>query len=157
MAGDVVSGPQKALPFLLAQGMPAQLRVIGASMEPTFLRGAVLNIVPVAPSAELAAGDVVVLASRDGNEVIVHRVLLSFVERGSEFVVHQGDAPGTAFGVAARQQVLARATSVDGGFGGPRPIGAGSLGRFALRRLLCLGYVAARRLASATSRLTRAI
>lgn len=150
MAGDVLPGPPRALPFVLAQGVPTQLRMVGASMEPTLQRGAVLQIVPVATSVELEPGEVVVIASRQADEVIVHRVLLTFVEAGGRFVVHQGDAPGTAFCVASRQQVLARVVTVNDRISNrARPVEPGNPGRFALRRLLCIGYLAGRRVTRA--------
>jgi hypothetical protein len=147
MAQDPLRGPPAALRLLVDGGVPARLRLIGSSMEPTLRRGATLWIAALEVSAVLDAGDVVVIAAAGGQEVIVHRVLQTFVEGGRDFIVHQGDAPGTTFAVAARPQVLARVTAVDADTSQlPCPIGSGDRGRFTARRLASRGYLVARRL-----------
>lgn len=114
-------------------------------MEPTLPRGATVRIAALEPAALLEVGDVVVIAAAAGEELIVHRVLHAFVESGRDFIIHQGDAPGTSFAVASREQVLARAIAVDDeSSNSPRPIGHGDLYRFAARRLVSRGYLVAR-------------
>ena len=109
-----------ALRFVLEQGLPAVIEVGGGSMEPTIRRRAKVNVVALTPDAPLAPGDVVLIATpRD--VLLLHRVLHVFEDSGQEFVVHQGDVPGSTFGVAARRDVLARMTAFADGTGAPAP------------------------------------
>jgi hypothetical protein len=146
-----------ALRFVLAQGLPAVIDVIGGSMSPTIAKGTKVDVAPLSETEELAVGDVVLLATsaQGPNDVpsdvlILHRVMAVFVERGQRFVVHQGDAPASTFGIAARRDVLARMT----GFAGdtrpvptPAHLDASSRAIFFRRRAVCLAFVGARRFA----------
>jgi hypothetical protein len=145
MEGDVLRGRQAALRFVIANGVPVALRLIGRSMEPTLPRGSMVRVATLQPSEVLEVGDVVAIAAAAGDEVIVHRVLHAFAESGRDFIVHQGDAPGTSFAVASRQQVLARVIALDDGTpDSRRPIGRGDRCRFGARRLVSRGYLLAR-------------
>lgn len=142
-------GPARALRFVLEQGLPAELEVTGGSMEPTLPRGTRVAVSSVDDGAELAIGDILVLETDDARILITHRLMHAFVERGGRFVIHQGDAPGAAFGVAPRENVIARVT----GIVGPEPRDPSGLQpahapRFAERRLACRAYALARGLAT---------
>jgi hypothetical protein len=130
---------------VIDNGVPVQLRLVGGSMEPTLPRGSTVRTAALRPSDVLEVGDVVVIATQAGQEVIVHRVLHTFVESGGDFIVHQGDAPQTSFAVASRQQVLARVIAVGHETSHSyRPIGQGDRCRFAARRLVSRSYLVAR-------------
>ncbi|HEY2729279.1 MAG TPA: S24/S26 family peptidase [Polyangia bacterium] len=140
-----------ALRFVLAQGLPAVIEVSGGSMEPTIARGEKVDVAALADRDPVHAGDVVLVATATG-VLLLHRVMIKFDEDGACFVIHQGDAPASSFGVAARRDVLARMT----GFAGepralPKPerLDAAARARFRRRRLACQGFLAARRLVRA--------
>jgi hypothetical protein len=140
-----------ALRFVLAQGLPAVIDVIGGSMSPTIPKDTKVDVTPLAASDELAAGDIVLLAT-SGDVLVLHRVMAVFVEAGEAFVVHQGDAAASTFGISARRDVLARMT----GFAGdarpvptPERLDATARAIFLRRRAACVVFVRARRLARA--------
>jgi hypothetical protein len=140
-----------ALRFVLAQGLPAVIDVIGGSMSPTIAKGTKVDVAPLAASEELAVGDIVLLAT-SADVLILHRVMVVFVEGGEAFVVHQGDAVASTFGISARRDVLARMT----GFAGqarpvptPERLDATARAIFLRRRAACVAFVGARRLARA--------
>jgi len=137
-----------ALRFVLEQGLPALVEVGGTSMEPTVHRHDKVNVVALAPAAPLAPGDVVLVATtRD--VLLLHRLMHVFDEGGETFVVHQGDAAGSTFGVAARRDVLARMASFASGAPAPTPehLETAARSRFERRRATCRGLVAGRHLA----------
>jgi signal peptidase I len=127
------------LRWVLAQGVPAEIQVIGGSMEPTLPRGTRVAVSAVDAQTELRVGDIVVIAGEAQNELVTHRVMHLFVERGTRLVIHQRDAAGAGFGVVPREHVVAVVTNEYGA--GPR---------FVERRLACRAYVLARRVANAT-------
>ena len=140
-----------ALRFALAQGLPAVIEVSGGSMEPTIARGEKVDVAALADSEPVDAGEVVLVATAAG-VLLLHRAMSAFEEGGARFVIHQGDAPASSFGVAARGDVLARMT----GFAGElralptaERLDAAARARFRRRRLACQGFVAARRLVHA--------
>jgi hypothetical protein len=138
-----------ALRFVLAQGLPAVIEVSGRSMEPTIPLGAKVDVEPLAEGAPLAAGDVVLVAT-DAGVLLLHRVMAAFEEQGGRFVIHQGDARASMFGVSARRDVLARMIGVAGeprAVPTPARLDAGARAQFRRRRLACEGFVVARRLA----------
>jgi hypothetical protein len=134
---------------VLEQGLPAEIQVTGGSMEPTLPRGTRVRVSPVDDRTELAIGDVVVLATEDARILITHRLMHAFVEGGGDFVIHQGDAAGAAFGVAPRENVIARVTELLG----PAPRDPSALQpahapRFVERRLACRAYALVRGVAT---------
>jgi hypothetical protein len=140
-----------ALRFVLAQGLPAVIAVSGRSMEPTLALGAKVDVAALGEGDRCEVGDVVLVAT-SGDGLLLHRVMTVFVEGGEGFVVHQGDAPDSTFGIAARRDVLARMA----GFAGdtrppptPAILDAEARARFWRRRLACEGFVGARRFAHA--------
>jgi hypothetical protein len=148
-----------ALRFVLAQGLPAVIDVVGGSMAPTIERGAKVDVVGLPEAAAVDVGDIILVATADAAVLLLHRAMCVFEERGERFVIHQGDAPGSSFGTCRRADVLARMTSFAGGDaagvdgGGARPaatverLDVGAQARFRRRRLACEAYVVARLLA----------
>ena len=117
-----------ALRFVLAQGLPAVIEVTGGSMAPTIAKGTKVHVAGLGEGAALAPGDVVLLATST-DVLLLHRVMVAFEERGARFVVHQGDALSSTFGIAARGDVLARMTSFAAEGGAPAPARAPRRGR----------------------------
>ncbi|HVR01888.1 MAG TPA: S24/S26 family peptidase [Polyangia bacterium] len=140
-----------ALRFVLTQGLPAVIDVTGGSMEPTIARGEKVDVAALADRDPVDAGEIVLVATAAG-VLLLHRVMITFDEGGARFVIHQGDAPASSFGVAARRDVLARMT----GFASElralptlERLDAAARARFRRRRLACQGFLAARRLVHA--------
>jgi hypothetical protein len=141
-----------ALRFVLEQGLGAVIEVRGASMEPSIPKGAKVAVAALALTDELSPGEVVLLVTTS-DVLLLHRVMHVFVERGQRFVVHQGDALDSTFGVAARDRVFARMTAFEDP-SRPAPttrarLDAAVRARFLRRRVACRAFVAARRLANA--------
>jgi hypothetical protein len=132
-----------ALRFVLAQRLPAIIEVTGRSMEPTIALGAKVNVVGLGPADVLRGGDVALFATTDPEVRLLHRVLAVFTEGSQTWILHQGDAPGSSFGVCVREDVLARMASA------PEPLGDGEGARLRRRRLAADAYVRARRLSRA--------
>jgi hypothetical protein len=139
-----------ALRFVLEQGLPAVIEVSGRSMEPTLALGTKVAVAALASRDPLEVGDVVLVATT-ADVLLLHRVLGLYEESGAAFVVHQGDASASMFGLASRRDVLARMTGI-AGEPDARPtverLDVASRARFRRRRLACDGFLAARRLAS---------
>jgi hypothetical protein len=136
---------------VLAQGVPVEIQVIGTSMEPTLRQGTRLTVAAVEGRMEAHVGDVVVIATDDPAELVVHRLMHLFCEGDRRLVIHQGDATGAAFAVTTRDRIIARVTGV----AGPTPHRPISLEpsdarRFRRRRIACRAYAAARRVAIVT-------
>jgi hypothetical protein len=145
----VILRPQ-AIRMVLAHGLPVVFEVTGESMMPPLERGAKLRIEPVL--GDLQVGDIVVIAVGEGHDLALQRVMHLFSDGGRRFVIHQGDAPGSAFAACAREQVIGRAT----GFVPPRlhrlPILENltpeARARFARRRRACALFSLGRRMMS---------
>jgi hypothetical protein len=139
-----------ALRFVLEQGLPAVIEVSGRSMEPTLALGTKVDVAALAAGAPLEVGDVVLVATK-ADVLLLHRVLGLYEESGAAFVVHQGDAPASMFGLASRRNVLARMTGIAGESDAPPAVerlDGASRARFRRRRFACEGFLAARRLVS---------
>ncbi|HVN20346.1 MAG TPA: S24/S26 family peptidase [Dongiaceae bacterium] len=93
--------------LVLDHGLPVAVDVVGGSMTPTIERGTRVSIEPIAE--DLHPGDIVLILSSDEGELVLHRVVRLFSEGGQHFVIHQGDAPSSAFGTCLRGAVLGRA------------------------------------------------
>jgi hypothetical protein len=137
----------EALRFVLAQGLPATIDVIGASMEPTIAQGAKVMVVAW-PEGSEHVGEIVLLAT-DAGGLLLHRVMHLFEEAGRAYVVHQGDAPGSEFAIVPREAVLGRMRSFaapDSRLAPlPERLDDAARARFGRRRAACLVLVAARR------------
>jgi hypothetical protein len=146
-----------ALRFVLAQGVPAVIEVTGRSMEPTIALHAKVSVVGLAEHEAPAAGEIVLLATAEADVRLLHRVLVVFEDQGDRFVLHQGDAPGSIFGICARRDVLGRMTGFadDGAPAAARPaptpdqLDADARARFRRRRAAAEAYVRARGVARA--------
>jgi hypothetical protein len=138
-----------ALRFVLEQGLPAVIEVSGRSMEPTLALGTKVDVAALAESDSLEVGEVVLLATT-ADVLLIHRVLGLYEESGAAFVVHQGDAFASTFGIAARRDVIARMIGVAGAAGALpafERLDVVARARFRRRRLACHGFIVARRLA----------
>ena len=139
----------QALRFVLAQGLPATVEVVGPSMEPTIERGAKV-LVASWPAGTERPGEIV-LVETAGEQLLLHRVLHAFVEGGRSFLVHQGDARASELAVVPRDAVVGamRAFAPPDGRPSPTPerLDAAARALFARRRVVAVFFVAARRAA----------
>jgi hypothetical protein len=139
-----------ALRFVMAQKLPAAIEVSGGSMEPTLARGVKVNVEAVEP-ARVRVGDIVLMATDEAAILMLHRVMHVFEEGGRRFVVHQGDAPSSSFGICAGEDVLGRVTAFAGDADRALPtlerLDPSESARFHRRRLACAMFVVARRAA----------
>ncbi len=141
----------QAIRMVLAHGLPVVFEVTGESMAPPIERGNKLRVEPV--FGDLQVGDVVVIALGEGHDLTLHRVMHLFSDGGQRFVIHQGDAPTSAFATCARERVIGRAT----GFVSPRLQRLPTLAnltpearaRFDRRRRACALFSLGRRMMSA--------
>ncbi len=136
----------EALRFVLAQGLPATIEVVGASMEPTIAQGAKVMVVAW-PEGTERVGEIVLLAT-EGGVLLLHRVMHLFEEAGHAYVVHQGDASASEFAIVPREAVLGRMRSFaapDARLSPtPERLDDAARARFARRRAACRVLVAAR-------------
>jgi hypothetical protein len=97
----------QAVRLVLDQGHPVAVDVVGGSMTPTIEPGTRVSVEPIAE--DLHPGDIVLILSANEAELVLHRVIRLFAERGQYFVIHQGDAQSAAFDTCLREAVLGRA------------------------------------------------
>jgi hypothetical protein len=143
----VILRPQ-AIRMVLAHGLPVVFQVTGESMTPPLERGSKLRVEPV--FGDLQVGDIVVIALGEGHDLALHRVMHLYSDGGQRFVVHQGDAPASAFAACGRERVIGRAT----GFVPPRlqrlptlaNLNPEARARFARRRRACALFSLGRRM-----------
>jgi hypothetical protein len=146
-----------ALRLVLGHGLSATIEVVGPSMEPSIELGAKVVVVGlgVATEGALAFGDIVLVATTERAIWLLHRVMHVFEEGDRRFVVHQGDARASIFGICSREDVLARMTAFaeTTGQAAARPVptvervDAETRKRILRRRRLCKAFVRARRVA----------
>jgi len=97
----------QAVRLVLDQGHPVAVDVVTGSMTPTIEPGTRVRIEPIAE--DLHPGDIVLILSSNEAELVLHRVIRLFAERGQHLVIHQGDAQSSALGTCLREAVLGRA------------------------------------------------
>ncbi len=145
--GAVKLHPQ-AVEMILAQGLPVEVDVASGSMAPTIEKGTRVKIEAVAD--KLHAGDIALILSSDGSELVLHRVIRLFTAGGQRFVIHQGDAPKSGFGVCPREAVLGRAVGFPATAMRVLPtlevLDREALARFRRRRLVSLLHSLGRRM-----------
>ena len=95
--------------MVLAHGLPVVIEVVAESMSPAVERGAKVKVEP-AP-AEIHPGDIVLVLTEDGQELLLHRIVHLFSKGESRYVIHQGDAPKSTFATCLRAAVVGRAIS----------------------------------------------
>jgi peptidase S24-like protein len=81
--------------------------VAGTSMTPTLERGTRVTVGPT--TEDLRPGDIVLILTANEAELVLHRVIRLFTVGGQQFVIHQGDAPTSAFDTCRREAVLGQA------------------------------------------------
>jgi hypothetical protein len=134
--------------MVLEHGLPVVIEVVADSMAPALPRGTKLRVEPVA--GDLRAGDIILIATGNAHDLLLHRAMHLFSEAGQRFVIHQGDAPLSAFATCPRSSVIGRAT----GFATNRAqllptlenLTPGARARFGRRRRLCALFSLGRRL-----------
>jgi hypothetical protein len=93
--------------MVLAHGLPVVVEVVAESMSPSIERGAKVKIEPA--TGELHPGDIVLVLTDDGSELLLHRIVHLFAEGDERFIIHQGDAPRSQFATCPRAAVIGRA------------------------------------------------
>jgi hypothetical protein len=97
----------QAVRLVLEQGHAVAVDVASGSMTPTIEQGTRVRVEPIAE--DLHPGDIVLILSSNGAELVLHRVIRLFAEGGQHFVIHQGDEQSSTFGTCLREAVLGRA------------------------------------------------
>jgi hypothetical protein len=95
--------------MVLAHGLPVVIEVVAESMSPAIERGAKVKVEP-APG-EIHPGDIVLVLTDDGSELLLHRIVHLFSKGESRYVIHQGDARKSTFATCVRAAVIGRAIS----------------------------------------------
>jgi hypothetical protein len=93
--------------MVLAHGLPVVVEVVAESMSPSIERGAKVKIEPA--TGELHPGDIVLVLTDDGSELLLHRIVHLFAEGDERFIIHQGDAPRSQFATCPLAAVIGRA------------------------------------------------
>ena len=134
--------------MVLAHGLPVVTEVVAESMSPAIERGAKVKVAPV--TDELRPGDIVLVLTDDGQDLLLHRVVHLFSEGESRFVIHQGDAPKSTFATCLRAAVVGRAISFPHRPSRPLPtlehLDLASLARFQRRRRAAALYAVGHRM-----------
>lgn len=95
--------------MVLAHGLPVVIEVVAESMSPAIEKGAKMKVEPV--PGDLHPGDIVLVLTEDGSELLLHRIVHLFSKGESRYVIHQGDAPKSTFATCLREAVVGRAIS----------------------------------------------
>jgi hypothetical protein len=135
--------------MVLAHGLPVVIEVVAESMAPTIERGAKVKIEPFV-SGDLHPGDIVLVQTDDGTQLLLHRVIYLFTEGEERLVVHQGDAPKSLFATCPRAAVIGRALAFPHAPSRPLPtlevLDPPALARFERRRRAAALYSLGRRM-----------
>jgi SAM-dependent methyltransferase len=109
---------------ILRSGAPLELRMEGASMEPSIRRSQNVRVRQERPPS---SGDVVLIDGRDG--FVVHRLVgWVWLPTGGRWI-HRGDADDAGVGLAAPESILGLVTTEPGSEKvAPRPVRGGSGG-----------------------------
>jgi hypothetical protein len=95
--------------MVLAHGLPVVIEVVAESMSPAIERGAKVKVEPA--TGEIHPGDIVLVLTDDGSELLLHRIVHLFSKGESRYVIHQGDARKSTFATCVRAAVIGRAIS----------------------------------------------
>jgi hypothetical protein len=148
-----------ALRFALGQGLAAEARVGSDSMAPSLPRGVALRVEAI--GGEPDVGDVVLIFTGRDTDPVLHRVMHLYSEGTRRFVMHQGDAPASAFATCPLGAVMARAVGFASDPARPLPtldrLGPEEMARFRRRRRACSGFAWARRVGAAIGLRERAL
>jgi hypothetical protein len=105
--GRFVNLHPHAVKLVLDSGHTVGVDVAGTSMTPTLERGTRVTVGPT--TEDLRPGDIVLILTANEAELVLHRVIRLFTVGGQQFVIHQGDAPTSAFDTCRREAVLGQA------------------------------------------------
>ncbi len=134
--------------MVLAHGLPVVIEVVAESMSPSIERGAKVKVEPA--TGEIHPGDIVLLLTGEGHELLLHRVVHLFSQGESRYVIHQGDAPKSTFATCPREAVVGRAISFALKPSRPLPtleqLDPASLARFQRRRRVAALYALGHRI-----------
>ena len=134
--------------MVLAHGLPVVIEVVAESMSPAIERGAKVKVEPA--TDEIHPGDIVLLLTEDGSELLLHRVMHLFSKGEGRYVIHQGDAPKSTFATCPREAVVGRAVSFPHRLSRPLPtlqqLDPASQARFQRRRRAAALYVVGHRM-----------
>jgi hypothetical protein len=134
--------------MVLAHGLPVVTEVVAESMSPAIERGAKVKVEP-APE-EIHPGDIVLVLTDDGQDLLLHRVVHLFSKGESRYVIHQGDAPKSTFATCPRAAVVGRAISFPHTPSRPLPtldrLDPAALARFQRRRRAAALYAVGHRM-----------
>jgi hypothetical protein len=134
--------------MVLAHGLPVVMEIVADSMSPAIERGSKVKVAPVAD--ELRPGDIVLVLTDDGSEVLLHRIVHLFSQREHRYVIHQGDAPRSTFAVCPREAVVGRAIAFPLTPSRPLPtleqLAPAALARFRRRRRAAALYAVGHRM-----------
>jgi hypothetical protein len=134
--------------MVLAHGLPVVIEVVAESMSPVIERGTKVKVEPV--PGELHPGDIVLVLTDDGSELLLHRIVHLFSKGESRYVIHQGDAPKSTFATCPRAAVIGRAISFALKPSRPLPtleqLDPASLARFQRRRRAAALYAVGHRM-----------
>lgn len=140
----------QAVRMVLAHGLPVVIEVTTDSMTPSLDRGTKIKVEP-APG-EILPGEIVLILTDDGSATLLHRVMHVFSSGGQQLVIHQGDAPTSAFATCPRDAVIGRAAAYalapSRPLPIPEPVEAEARLRFHRRRRACALFAIGRRVAS---------
>lgn len=95
--------------MVLAHGLPVVIEVVAESMTPAIERGTKVKVEPAVE--DLHPGDIVLVLTADERELLLHRVMHLFAEGEQRYVIHQGDAPKSAFATCPREAIVGRAVA----------------------------------------------
>jgi len=137
--------------MVLAHGLPVVIEVVAESMSPAIERGAKVKVEPV--PGEIHPGDIVLVLTEDGSELLLHRIVHLFSKGESRYVIHQGDAPKSTFATCLREAVVGRAISFALKPSRPLPtleqLDPAALARFQRRRRAAALYAVGHRMTEA--------
>jgi hypothetical protein len=134
--------------MVLAHGLPVVIEVVAESMSPAIEKGTKVKVEPV--PGELHPGDIVLVLTDDGSELLLHRIVHLFSKGESRYVIHQGDARKSTFATCPRAAVIGRAISFALKPSRPLPtleqLDPASLARFQRRRRAAALYAVGHRM-----------
>ena len=134
--------------MVLAHGLPVVFEVVADSMSPSIERGVKVKVAPA--SDELHPGDIGLVLTEDGTDLLLHRIVHLFSKGDSRYAIHQGDAPKTTFAISPREAVLGRVIGFPLTPSRPLPtldqLGPAALARFRRRRRAAALYTVGHRM-----------
>ena len=142
-----MQAPPAGLKLALEQGIPAELEVTGRSMEPTISKGTRVRVERLDSDWPLGPGELVLVQTDNHAVLLLHRVIHVFSDAEGKFVIHQGDAPSSRFGICRREDIVGRVSAIVGdelALPTLNTLNRGDLTRFHRRRIAGRAFAVAR-------------